>query len=61
MRAAHKPLDIASRCARARRHIDAGDGDITRRRMLEPILAVEEEHARDLASLIQRLQSTPRG
>ncbi len=37
-----------------------GDGDITSRRLLERILAVEEEHAEDLASLIQGLPSTPR-
>jgi bacterioferritin len=34
-----------------------GDGDITSRRLLERILAVEEEHAEDLASLIQGLKS----
>lgn len=32
-----------------------GDKDITTRRMLEGILAVEEEHADDLASLLERL------
>ncbi|MCI2807661.1 ferritin-like domain-containing protein [Eoetvoesiella caeni] len=31
-----------------------GDGDATTRRMLEEILAVEEEHANDMADLLQR-------
>jgi len=30
-----------------------GDKDTTTRRMLEEILAVEEEHAEDLSSLMQ--------
>ncbi len=33
-----------------------GDKDITTRRMLEGILAVEEEHADDLASLLEKLE-----
>jgi bacterioferritin len=33
-----------------------GDDDITTRRMLETILAMEEEHADDLASLLEDLQ-----
>jgi bacterioferritin len=33
-----------------------GDKDITTRRMLEGILAMEEEHADDLASLLEELQ-----
>ncbi len=33
-----------------------GDNDITTRRMLEGILAMEEEHADDLASLLEDLQ-----
>jgi bacterioferritin len=33
-----------------------GDGDSTTRRMLEQILAAEEEHAEDLISLIQGLE-----
>jgi bacterioferritin len=33
-----------------------GDGDITTRRMLEGILAVEEEHADDLKTLIETLK-----
>ena len=32
-----------------------GDGDPTTRRMLEGILAMEEEHADDLASLLGEL------
>ena len=32
-----------------------GDGDPTSRRMLEKILAVEEEHADDMASLLENL------
>jgi len=32
-----------------------GDGDTTTRRMLETILAVEEEHADDLLGLLERL------
>jgi bacterioferritin len=32
-----------------------GDDDITTRRMIEGILAVEEEHADDLANMLQRL------
>lgn len=31
-----------------------GDGDATTRRMLEEILAMEEEHANDMADLLQR-------
>ena len=38
-----------------------GDDDITTRRMLEGILAVEEEHADDLAKLLVTLDSTKRG
>ena len=34
-----------------------GDKDVTTRRMLEGILAVEEEHADDLASLLEELKS----
>lgn len=34
-----------------------GNGDTTTRRMLEDILAVEEEHADDLLSLLHRYQS----
>jgi bacterioferritin len=34
------------------------DSDITSRRLLEKILAVEEEHAEDLVSLIQGMRST---
>lgn len=33
-----------------------GDNDITTRRMLEGILAMEEEHADDLSSLLEELQ-----
>jgi len=32
-----------------------GDGDPTTRRMLETVLAVEEEHADDLLGLLDRL------
>ena len=32
-----------------------GDNDPTTRRMLEGILAVEEEHADDLVSMLQQL------
>ena len=32
-----------------------GDGDPTSRRMLEKILAVEEEHADDMSSLLENL------
>jgi bacterioferritin len=32
-----------------------GDKDITTRRMLEGILAMEEEHADDLSSLLEEL------
>ena len=35
-----------------------GAGDSTTRRMLEQILAVEEEHAEDMNSLLQGLPST---
>jgi bacterioferritin len=35
-----------------------GAGDSTTRRMLEQILAVEEEHAEDMNSLLQGLSST---
>jgi len=39
-----------------------GDGDPTTRRMLEEILAVEEEHADDMAGLLSKESgSTPRG
>jgi bacterioferritin len=31
-----------------------GDGDPTTRRMLEEILAVEEEHADDMANLLEK-------
>lgn len=34
-----------------------GDKDITTRRMLEAILAVEEEHADDLASMLEELKA----
>ena len=34
-----------------------GDDDPTTRRMLEGILAMEEEHAEDLSSLLKRLGS----
>jgi len=34
-----------------------GDKDVTTRRMLEGILAVEEEHADDLASLLEELKT----
>ncbi|MCL4798738.1 MAG: bacterioferritin [Burkholderiales bacterium] len=37
-----------------------GDRDITSRRLLERILAVEEEHAEDLVSLIQGVQQGSR-
>jgi bacterioferritin len=37
-----------------------GDGDPTTRRMLEGILAKEEEHAEDLSSLLQGLERRPR-
>lgn len=33
-----------------------GDTDITTRRMLEGILAMEEEHADDLSSLLEELK-----
>ena len=32
-----------------------GAGDITTRRMLEEILAVEEEHAEDMLSFLQKM------
>jgi bacterioferritin len=35
-----------------------GAGDSTTRRMLEQILAVEEEHAEDMNSLLQGLPTT---
>ena len=37
-----------------------GDGDPTTRRMLEAILAKEEEHAEDLSSLLEGLERRPR-
>lgn len=37
-----------------------GDVDVTSRRLLEKILAVEEEHADDLVSLIQGMQRSAR-
>jgi bacterioferritin len=36
-----------------------GDDDLTTRRMLEGILATEEEHAEDLANLLVRLDPKP--
>lgn len=36
-----------------------GDADPTTRRMMEDILAQEEEHADDLASLLERLREAP--
>ena len=38
-----------------------GNDDVTSRRMMESILAVEEEHADDLAKLLVTLDSTKRG
>ena len=38
-----------------------GSDDVTSRRMMEGILAVEEEHADDLAKLLVTLDSTKRG
>jgi bacterioferritin len=38
-----------------------GDGDPTTRRMLEGILAMEEEHADDLANLLATLDPTKKG
>ena len=38
-----------------------GNDDVTSRRMMEGILAVEEEHADDLAKLLVTLDSTKRG
>jgi bacterioferritin len=38
-----------------------GDRDPTTRRMLEEILATEEEHAQDLATLLETLDPTSRG
>jgi bacterioferritin len=38
-----------------------GDGDITSRRLMEEILAVEEEHADDLRDLMATLDPTRRG
>jgi bacterioferritin len=38
-----------------------GNDDVTTRRMMESILAVEEEHADDLAKLLVTLDSTKRG
>src|SRR5262245_22410427 len=37
-----------------------GDGDTTSRRLIESILAVEEEHAEDLLTLLQDLDALPR-
>ncbi len=36
-----------------------GDDDITTRRMLESILGVEEEHANDMATLLERMNPVP--
>jgi len=36
-----------------------GDGDVTSRRMIEDILAVEEEHADDLLTLLKQMGSDP--
>jgi bacterioferritin len=38
-----------------------GDADPTTRRLMEDILAQEEEHADDLASLLERVRQAPRG
>jgi bacterioferritin len=38
-----------------------GDGDVTTRRMLEGILAMEEEHADDLANLLATLDPNKKG
>jgi bacterioferritin len=38
-----------------------GDGDVTTRRMLEGILAMEEEHADDLANLLATLDPSKKG
>jgi bacterioferritin len=38
-----------------------GDGDVTTRRMLEGILAMEEEHADDLANLLATLDPSKQG
>jgi bacterioferritin len=38
-----------------------GDDDPTTRRMLEGILAMEEEHAQDLADLLTTLDPTKKG
>jgi bacterioferritin len=38
-----------------------GDGDPTTRRMLEGILAIEEEHAEELASMLDTLAEQRRG
>ena len=32
-----------------------GDDDVTTRRMLETILAMEEEHANDMATLLEKM------
>jgi bacterioferritin len=36
-----------------------GEGDTTSRRLIETILAVEEEHADDLLTLLQDLDALP--
>jgi bacterioferritin len=38
-----------------------GDADPTTHRLMEDILAQEEEHADDLASLLERVRQAPRG
>jgi bacterioferritin len=38
-----------------------GDGDVTTRRMLEGILAMEEEHADDMANLLATLDPSKKG
>ena len=38
-----------------------GDDDVTTRRMMEGILAVEEQHADDLAKLLATLDPTKKG
>ena len=35
-----------------------GDGDPTSRRLMEEILAKEEEHANDLSDLLKRMDGT---
>jgi len=36
-----------------------GEDDVTTRRMLETILAVEEEHANDMATLLEKMDPSP--